>query len=202
MKSFKFLLLLTAQTCFLSFASGQSLQNGDCTLDSIHFAKVTMTLDSVYDPGSAHLLLDFWFPPKSKISPLSCIVIYARVFDKLCSWGLDIEYKLSPPTRLSVINAYPTPEDLARYKQCEINNLKYYCFKDFIHLKTHYEKKIVSVYYPTKKDTAFEKTINELVNYGGYSHPVMVKSFLLSKYDQFTMEKYQQDKIDLHRKNK
>jgi hypothetical protein len=197
MNSFKFLLLLTAQTCVLSFATGQNLQNSDCTLDSVHFAKVTMTLDSVYDPGGAYLLLDFWFPSKSKISPLSCIVIYARVFDKLCSWGLDIEYKLSRPTRLNIINVDPSPEDLARYKQCKINNLKFYCFRDFIYLKTHYEKKIVSVYYPTKQDAAFEKIINDLVNYGGYSHPAMVKNFLLSKYDQFTMEKYEQDVKDM-----
>ena len=197
MKSFEFLLLLTAQTYFLSFASGQNLQNSDCTLDSTHFAKVTMTLDSVYDPGSASMFLDFWFPPKSKISPLSFIVIYARVFDKLCSWGLDIEYKLSTPIRGGGINVDPSPEYLARLKQYQINVRKFNCFRDFIYLKTHYEKKIVSVYYPTKQDTAFEKTINELVNYGGYSHPVMVKNFLLSKYDQFTMEKYEQDLKDM-----
>ena len=188
------------QFAFYNDAHGQDFSENDCTLDSVRLANITGYLDSNYYIGCIESHLDFWFPSGTQNSHFCSIIIYARIFDKICTEGLDLEYQLSCPTRLFVIDFEPSPEDIAYYKRVEINNIKCYCFRDFIYLKTHYEQQIIAAYYPQKQDIAFEKTINELVNYGGYAHPTMVKNFLLSKYDRFTLEKYEKDLMEMYKK--
>ncbi len=172
---------------------GQTLTNFDCVSDSTFVANIVQYLETKYVPGKVTNNNEILSYLNNKSSQFCSILIYARLFDKICTEGLDLNYQVSPVTRLSYIASELSFEDSIHINQVMANNLRYYCFRDFVYLKNHYEQHIIEVYFKENISIDFEKTINTLISYGGFSHPIMVKNFLLSKYDKFSLEKFSKD---------
>jgi len=119
-------------------------------------------------------------------SDSACIIKrYAYIVDKLYSRGLDLHSKLKRGYRNNSILWYDMKGQESQKKKYDKTDL----FINFVEHKEVYEYR----YYHKKDDSRYAAYVENLIRYGGFSHPKDVRDVLLFKYKNLTKEKLYKD---------
>jgi hypothetical protein len=186
MKIFKILFILTT---FANDSFAQSC-NQCCTNDSISYTKLNKYLYSKYEPGTlGDQIINLLVEPKNDVYFCS-LIVYSKIFDFLLSAGLDLEYDViqNPPGRETGVWRNTTPEEKEHTIKIEENLKKNTLYRDFLDFNELYNNRIIIKYYADEKSESFKKNVDLIINSGGWEHPTLLKSFLLSKYKNYTLE--------------
>jgi hypothetical protein len=75
-----------------------------------------------------------------------------------------------------------------KYNSFIFNTPQVYCFLEFKHL---YEEDIPSAYRKNKK-RSLKKDVNNIIKYGAYNQPEVLRDILLGKYAYLSFEKFEE----------
>ncbi len=169
---------------FLSTETSYSQEN-HCHNDSLLLAKCSFAIDQLIEKEHIYMFNSTFLDSLLSADQSTCnLILWANIFDSFFKRGLKINERLPKPQSRNNRFIIGEERNINESNPYEIYNI----FKLFADFKIHFERQ-----YKTAETSEYVKTIKELVKYGRYSFPTIVKNILLQKYPDVNKDKFNRD---------
>lgn len=170
---------------FLLIASLSTAQEERCYSDSLLLIKCSDLIDEMLEKEQIYMNNNRFLDSLLSRNQGTCnLILWASVFDDFLKRDLKIDERL--PKRQPRNNRFSVNQEkqISKTNPYSIHNL----FRLFADFKIGFERK-----YDNIEDPKYVKTVEELIKYGRYSFPTIVKNILLQKYPEVNKDKIYRD---------
>lgn len=138
----------------------------------------------------------YLLPIDSERNCFCTLLIYAKMFNTLLQDTIDFTYNLTETPPMSQYLNYSKEH----MEKVDRNNRRYNLFVGFLEFKQLYEEDIPLAYRKNKK-RSLKKDVNNIIKYGTYNQPRVLRDILLGKYTYLNLKKFKEEIIQFQDNN-